>query len=233
MWLKASNIQCRHGFSTRHGGVSPAPYHSLNFGGSGDLPDNIQLNRTKALQHLGMDSYNLCYLNQVHGNEVLFAKAGEQTADALVTKNPNHVLAIGIADCYPLLFHDPINGVIGAAHAGWRGTVAKIAANTVEAMKSLGAEAGNIQVAIGQGISQAKFEVGSEVISQFAEAGFDAACWNGRLLDLAKCNVEVLIAHGISEKNIWTMKRCTYEDDFFSYRRDGGKTGRMWAVIGL
>ena len=121
MWLKSANIKCTHGFSTRHGGVSKAPYHSLNFGGSGDFTENILQNRLLALQQLGIAKNYLCSLNQVHGNTVCVAKPGYQTGDALVTNLPNHTLAIGVADCYPILFYDEINHVIGAAHAGWRG----------------------------------------------------------------------------------------------------------------
>jgi len=233
MWLKSPNINCIHGFSTRHGGVSQAPFDSLNFGGAGDSTENISRNRHLALNHLGIANNHLCYLDQVHGNQVFIAKAGTQTGDALVTNTPHHTLAIGIADCYPILFYDETNKVIGAAHAGWRGTVSKIAQNTLIEMQKLRAEISNIQVAIGQGISQNKFEVGNEVIAQFEQAGFNNKCWNENKIDLIQCNLEVLLKSGVSEKNIWCMNRCTFEEDFFSYRRDKGQTGRMWAVIAL
>jgi YfiH family protein len=233
MWLKSPNINCIHGFSTRHGGVSEAPYGSLNFGGSGDFPENISQNRKLALKNLGVANNQLCYLNQVHGNTVCFAKIGAQTGDALVTNLPNYNLAIGIADCYAILFYDETNKIIGAAHAGWRGTVSKIARNTLLEMQKLGANISKIQVAIGQGISQNKFEVGHEVIAQFEHAGFNNKCWNENKIDLIQCNLEILLKSGVTEKNIWCMKRCTFEEDFFSYRRDKGQTGRMWAIISL
>lgn len=233
MWLKAPNISCTHGFSTRQGGVSEKPFLSLNLGGSEDAPEKIAENRQIALEELDLSLHNLCNLKQVHGNHVCLAKVGQQEGDALVTDQKNLVIAISIADCYPLLFHDPINHVIGAAHAGWRGTVSKIAANTINEMIKLGATSENIQVAIGQGICQNKFEVGNEVIEQFKNAGFPSSCWKENKIDLIECNKHVLFGNGILEKNFWSINRCTFEDDFFSYRRDGGTTGRMWAVICL
>ena len=231
MWLTSPNINCVHGFSTRHGGVSKAPFDSLNLGGTEDDQFNIFHNRNIALQKLQLSTESLCCLKQVHGDTVCLAKTGKQEGDALVTNKKDLVLAVSIADCYPILFHDPVNCVIGAAHAGWRGTVSKIAGKTIQAMIDLGAEAENIQVAIGQGISQKNFEVGSEVIEQFKKNGFPESCWKKNKIDLVLCNKFILKRNNIPEKNIWTMGRCTFEPDFFSYRRDKGKTGRMWAVI--
>lgn len=233
MWLKAPNINCTHGFSTREGGVSKAPFGSLNLGGSEDEPHNIKANRKLALENLNLSIDNLCYLKQIHSNIVCNAKIGQQEGDALVTNEKNLVLAVSIADCYPILFHDKRNNVIGASHAGWRGTVGKIAANTIKQMIKLGADVKNIQVAIGQGICQDNFEVGNEVIEQFVNAGFPSSYWKENKIDLIACNKFVIMQNNIPEKNIWTMDRCTFEDDFFSYRRDKGKTGRMWAVIAL
>lgn len=233
MWLSSSNINCIHGFSDRFGGISKAPNDSLNLGGAEDSVENILQNRTIALQKLNLSINNLCNLAQVHGTKVRTAQIGKQEGDALVTNKKDLILAISIADCYPILFYDEINQVIGAAHAGWRGTVGKIAEHTINAMLNLGAETKNIQVAIGQGISQKHFEVGNEVIEQFEKNRFPQTCWKNNKIDLIACNQFVLKQNNISEKNIWTMNRCTFENDFFSYRRDKGKTGRMWAVISL
>ncbi len=233
MWLKAPNINCIHGFSTREGGISKAPFDSLNLGGSEDEPANIWSNRKKALEDLNLSIDNLAYLKQIHSNKVNVAKVGQLEGDALVTDQKNFVLTISIADCYPLLFHDPVNNIIGGAHAGWRGTVSKIAENTIIEMKKLGSKAENIKVAIGQGICQNNFEVGPEVIEQFKGAGFSSSCWKENKIDLVACNKFVLLQNGVKEENIWSMNRCTFENDFFSYRRDKGTTGRMWAVISL
>ncbi|MEO6303380.1 MAG: peptidoglycan editing factor PgeF [Bacteroidia bacterium] len=233
MWLSSPNISCTHGFSTRHGGVSEGLFNSLNLGGSEDEPSKIIANRKLALEKLNLSIDNLCYLKQIHSNKVNVAKTGQLEGDALVTDQKNLALAISIADCYPLLFHDPMNNVIGGAHAGWRGTVAGIAGNIISEMIKLGAKAENVKVAIGQGICQDNFEVGPEVIEQFKETGFPTSCWKENKIDLIACNKYVMIQNGIIEENIWVMNRCTFEDDFFSYRRDKGKTGRMWAVISL
>src|SRR4051812_24321995 len=164
MWLKSENISCVHGFSTRHGGVSPAPFDSLNLGGSDDLRGNIDQNRKRSLEDLRLSIDELCFLKQVHGITVCDAQRGQQEGDALVTNQKNLVLAISIADCYPVLFYDDVNKVIGAAHAGWRGTVDEISARVIDKMKLLGAEINTIKIAIGQGICEEHFEVGEEVI---------------------------------------------------------------------
>lgn len=233
MWIAAPHIRCVHGFSTRHGGVSAGPFSSLNLGGSDDDPEHVRVNRTRALSALGLSPENLHTLKQVHGDRVCEAVASRQEGDALVSNRPGSVIAVMVADCYPVLFHDPSNHVIGAAHCGWRGTLAGIAANTCRAMERLGADIQQITVAIGQGISQKNFEVGPEVIARFSAAGFPPHCWNNRQLDLVKCILFTLKLCGIKEENIWNMDRCTFENDFFSYRRDKGRTGRMMGLIGL
>jgi len=131
------------------------------------------------------------------------------------------------------LFSDEKNGVIGAAHCGWKGTLARIVKNTIREMVILGAETEHIKIAIGQGISQQNYEVSEEVIAQFKDHHFPDFCWNGRHLNLLEANRFVAKESGIKSENIWAMQGCTTEPDFFSYRRDKGKTGRMWAVIML
>lgn len=232
-WIKSRNINTVHGFSTRHGGVSSGPFFSLNLGGSDDSPENIEENRRRALDDLGITLEKVSYLNQIHSNQVCQAAPGKQMGDALVTNKKNIAIAVGAADCYPILFHDERNGVIGAAHCGWKGTLAKIVTNTITEMRKLGAQKEHIKVAIGQGISAKNYEVSDEVISYFKEHGFPETCWNGRNLDLLAANKFVLKENGISEEHIWAMNRCTTESDFFSYRRDQGTTGRMWGIIVL
>jgi YfiH family protein len=232
-WIKSNNITTIHGFSTRNGGVSPEPFSSLNLGGTEDLSENITENRRRALADLNIVMEQVSYLNQIHSNIVCQALAGKQTGDALVTNHPNLALAIGAADCYPVLFYDEKNKVIGAAHCGWKGTLARIVKNTIEEMVKLGAEKQDIKVAIGQGICADNYEVSEEVIQQFKEQHFPEMCWNNTQLNLLKANQFVALESGILRENIWSMNRCTTEADFFSYRRDHGKTGRMWAVIML
>ena len=232
-WIFSPNIKTVHGFSTRHGGVSEGAFASLNFGAGDDKPELIVQNKMIALGALKINHEAVCSVKQVHGNRVIIAERGMQEADALVSNEQGVPIAIGVADCYPILYHDPVNKVIGAAHAGWRGTVTGIAGNTVEEMVKLGAVPENIQVAIGQGICTDKFEVGQEVIDQFKKNGFFDSCIKGNHIDLIAANKQVLEKSGINPENIWCMNRCTFESDFFSYRRDKGKTGRMWAIITL
>jgi len=217
----------------RTGGISPAPFNSLNLAGSEDSEENILENRKIALANLGLELKSLATLKQIHGCDVVKATPGIFTGDALVSNERGIAIAVAAADCYPLLFHDAKNNVIGAAHAGWRGTVARIAGETVKKMISLGAEAQHIQMAIGPGISEKNFEVGEEVVVKFQEEKFPKSCINGQHINLIKANSFAAIEAGILEKNIWALNRCTFEEDFFSYRRDKGKTGRMWGVIGL
>jgi polyphenol oxidase len=145
----------------------------------------------------------------------------------------NLIIGVRIAYCYPFFFHYLVNHIIGEAHAGWRGTVGKIAQTTLNAMISLGADVTKTRVAIGQGICQQNFEVGDEVIEQFEKAGFPSTSWKNNRIDLTLCNQHVLKESGIATENTWIMNRCSFEPEFFSYRRDKGKTGRMWAVIAM
>ncbi len=230
-WLKSQNITTIHGFSTRHGGVSPKPFDSLNLGGTDDTPENIGENRRRALVDLDINIEQVAYLNQIHSNTVCQGIIRKQIGDALVTNKPNIALAVGAADCYPILFFDAVNNVIGAAHCGWRGTVTRICSNTIDEMRLLGAEIKHINIAIGQGISQQNYEVSQDVISEFKLQAFPERCFDKRNLSLLEANKFVLEEAGIKSENIWCMNRCTTETDFFSYRKDKGKTGRMWGVI--
>lgn len=232
-WLFAPNIKTIHGFSNRFGGVSSGSFASLNLGAQQDDRLLISKNRSLALDALNLKDQPVCMVNQVHGSKVILANKEIQEADAIVCNEIGLPIAIGVADCYPILYHDPINKVVGAAHAGWRGTVSGIAGNTVQEMIKLGAQAKYIQVAIGQGISTDKFAVGQEVIDRFLSSGFSTGCLKGNHIDLVAANKQVLLASGIIRDHIWSMNRCTFEPEFFSYRRDQGKTGRMWALIML
>lgn len=233
MWLKVPEWQVIHGFSTRSGGVSESPFESLNLSGSDDYPARIEQNRKIALSALGLELHNTSWLKQIHSADVVLAKPGVQTGDALVCNQPQLAIAVAAADCYPVLFHDPVNGVIGAAHCGWKGTLARLPEKVVDAMEQLGAQRKNIQAAIGPGISVKRYEVGDELIAQFRQAGFSENCFEHRNLNLRQCNNETLLNAGIQAEHIWISEWCTYDAAFFSHRRDKGMTGRMWAVISL
>jgi polyphenol oxidase len=237
MWLFAPNLKSNHGFSTRIGGSSPGDYEGLNLSERvGDNPNRVLENRQHALNALGLSLESVARLNQIHSSNVVQAIPGVVLeGDALVTSQANIILVIETADCYPVLLEDSVNGVIGAAHCGWRGTVGKILENTVRQMLALGANLEHIQAAIGPGICFEHYAVGLEVKDQFLSAGFPASIlepsdqlWK---LDLSAANAWLLENCGVSKNQIWQSSACSTDPEFFSYRRDAGKTGRMWSII--
>ncbi|MEF2280100.1 peptidoglycan editing factor PgeF [Deinococcus sp. YIM 134068] len=241
MLLRSPLLPVPHAFTTRAGGVSVGAYGApagggLNLDDREDNPEVVAENRRRLSTALGFDPARVARLNQVHGTDVREARPGVQEGDALVTTEPGLLLAIGTADCYPVLLADEAASVVGAAHAGWRGTLGRIAARTVEAMVARGARAERIRAAVGPGICGEQYPVGEDVARQFREAGLDEHVLEigGALhLDLAGANRAVLLAAGLLPENVWVSGRCSTEPDFYSYRRDAGRTGRMWAVIGL
>ncbi|WP_045233669.1 peptidoglycan editing factor PgeF [Deinococcus pimensis] len=234
MWLHAPHLRATHGFSTRRGGVSSGPYASLNLDDREDRADDVEENRRRALGALGLGAARVARLDQVHGTDVVRGRVGVQRADGVVTDEPGLVLTIMTADCYPVLLEDAEAGVVGAAHAGWRGTLGRVAARTVEAMTALGARPERIRAAVGPGIAAARYAVGVDVARQFEEGGLGLAVRDvdgAPHLDLLAANVRVLAEAGVPEDAVWTAGLCSTEDAFFSYRRDAGRTGRMWAAI--
>jgi YfiH family protein len=220
----------RHGFFTRQGGVSTGIYASLNCGpGSRDAPENVAQNRARVAELLGVEANRLLTLFQMHGTEAVVAEKPWKTlpeADAIVTAKPGLAIGILTADCAPVLFCDAKAGVIGAAHAGWRGALSGIVEATVKAMEKLGARPERIVAAIGPAISQKAYEVGAEFVAQFVaeepesasffltdegsgEPHFDLVAYVGARLERA--GVGAIDDLGI----------CTYceETRLFSYRR--------------
>lgn len=234
MWLFAPNLNVTHGFSTRHGGVSGGPFASLNLDDREDDAALVATNRARALDALGAAEGVVARLHQVHGTDVRRARAEPQEGDALVTDDPRFVLTIMTADCYPILLADEAAGVVGAAHAGWRGTLGGVAARTVEAMEALGARRERIVAAIGPGIAAERYPVGEDVARSFERAFGEAVVrQNGGAphLDLLRANASVLHEAGVAPERVWSCGRCSTEPDFFSFRRDAGRTGRMWSVV--
>jgi YfiH family protein len=246
VWSSSPNLKSVHGFSLRDGGVSRAQFESLNLSERvGDDIESVRENRRRALDALGLDPTRLARLTQVHSSTVLEAQPGETPeGDALVTTERGLALVIETADCFPLLLEDTEAGVVAAAHAGWRGTVAGIAARTVEAMLERGARAERIRAAIGPGICGDCYEVGPEVRDAFLQAGFPGRLFQKRLgeetesgpsaacrLDLREANAWLLRQIGVPRENIWASNDCSTGERYFSYRRDGGRTGRSWSVI--
>lgn len=240
LMLKSPLLQVPHGFTTREGGVSPAPFDSLNLGiSTADSPDCVLENRRRVLAAFGNPP--VVALSQVHGNQVhVVETAGDQEGDGVLTSTPGLLLRVTVADCYPILLHDPVRGVVGALHAGWRGVVLGILPRALELMQArYGSSPDDIRVAVGPGISGPNFQVGPEVLEQFERQDL-AFAWpdpehSGRYrLDLERAIRTQAQRAGIYPQHYWALGRCTYADPlFFSHRRDRGQTGRMWALIML
>lgn len=233
-WPAPANVRAL--LSTRIGGISQAPYASLNFGDHvGDDPLNVLQNRTLLSQLLPAEP---CWLKQVHGTRVADATmpVGVVEADASVAQRTGAVCVIMTADCLPVLLCDREGSVVAAAHAGWRGLLDGVLENTVAAMRRPGNE---ILAYLGPAIGPDAFEVGDEVRSAFvdrdplATAAFKpAGCIGKWLADLYLLARQRLAGVGVTA--IYGGSDCTYSDAerFFSYRRDG-VTGRMASLIWL
>lgn len=169
----------QHGFFTRKGGVSSGIYQGLNCGfGSADSAQNVRHNRDLVAKSFGIDRTHLISVHQTHSTQVTMVQ-GPITepvqSDAMVTDQPGLALAILTADCQPVLFSDPVAGVIGAAHAGWRGTLDGILESTLDAMETLGAKRARIRAVIGPSISQGAYEVGPDFFDNFTMEHSDNA----------------------------------------------------------
>jgi YfiH family protein len=244
-------------FTTRLGGVSQAPYASLDLGlHVGDDPESVGENRRRVLKALGVFSRPLVEAQQVHGGRVAIIDEDSLTdepgprhvvagADALVTRHPGVVLSLYFADCVPIFLSDREGTLIGLAHAGWRGTVAHIAAATAEVMAYLaGTQPAALSALIGPCIGRCCYEVGEEVAAAVvASAGGTAgrdlvrkgSSPGKRFLDLAAANAAQLVNVGIPREAISLSGPCTCCERaaFFSVRGDGRTTGRCGAFAYL
>jgi len=235
-----------HGFTTRLGGVSQVPFHSLNLGrGVGDAPALVAENRRRALAALGAPLEAHVEASQVHGRTVAVVDRVDrghkiEDADGLVTADPDVVLAIHAADCAPILLWDPHRGAVGAVHAGWRGTAAGVSAAGVEEMRSaFGTDLADLRVAIGPAIGPCHYEVDAPVAEALSvHAWAPAVLRPGRVghwqLDLVEANRRTLAEAGVPQDQIWSTGFCTacHRHLFFSYRGEG-LTGRMAGMIRL
>ncbi|MGV3577186.1 MAG: peptidoglycan editing factor PgeF [Devosia sp.] len=236
----------RHGFFGRHGGVSTGDYAGLNVSHSvGDDTEAVEENRALVAKSLG--GAPLVTVRQVHSNRVVTVEAGalpEKTveADALVTRRADVLIGVLTADCSPLLLVDRHSGVVGAAHAGWRGAVDGILANTVAAMEASGAQRRRIQLAIGPTISQKNYEVGeqfkADALNQNANTAAAFLTLPGGKPHFDLPGYLAIEARALGLAEITDTALCTYADParFFSHRyatHQQTKTGRQIAVIGL
>ncbi|RMH51217.1 MAG: peptidoglycan editing factor PgeF [Alphaproteobacteria bacterium] len=242
--IRSAALGVAHGFFTRQGGVSQGVYAGLNCGpGSGDDPAAVQANRAAVAAAMGLDPGRLVSLSQIHSARVVKLDAPPAVrpeGDAMVTDRAGLGLGVLTADCAPILLADPDAGVIGAAHAGWRGALGGVIEATIAAMRALGAR--DIRAAVGPCISQRAYEVGPDFLDAFmaedpGHARFFAGGRGDRLMfDLPGFCLARLRAAGVDAE--WTG-HCTHGDAerFFSWRRtsqSGGRDyGRLISVIRL
>ena len=239
--------------STRLGGVSAAPYDSLNLSfGVGDQPAAVLENRERVCAAMDFALDALTVANQVHAGDVVIVDGSHRgrgattpadavaDADALVTAAPNVLLAILLADCVPIVLYDLTRRVVGIAHAGWRGTVAHVGANTVAAMvEHFGCDPCDIRAGIGPSIGPKSYEVGPDVAhlayDAFPRAPEVVHRVNERTtFDLWAANAHDLIGAGLDQRNIESMDIDTFTttDRWYSHRA-GAPTGRFMAFAAL
>jgi YfiH family protein len=247
--------------TTRHGGVSTGPFATLNLGGkTADDPHNVRENRKRVAALFDRDEEGLTFARQVHGAEVALVPPGYaggafDNVDALITKSPETPLVILTADCAAIFLYDQRHHAIGIAHAGWRGTVAGIAAATIRRMHAVfDTFPRDIIACIGPSIGPCCYEVGDEVISAVAEflpdytdevlvepdmasaGSFRASVNAGRKhFDLWRANELILADAGVPEQQIEIARLCTacHTDLFYSHRAEKGVTGRFGGVMML
>lgn len=233
-----------HGFPERSGGVSTGLRASLNLGMRwGDDVANVEANRRRLAEHVGYAPDQLQVTRHVHGVNVW--KVGEPQPDpaefdGLVTDQAGPVLGAFAADCIPVVFADPRARVIGAAHAGWRGTVHGVAPNVITRMVELGAAPEQIRVALGPSIGPCCFEVGPEVVAEFRATfgdvpGMIVAGPHKDHIDLRVAMRTQLERAGIRAEHIDSAPPCTRceGERFFSYRRDGKDGGVHMGFIAM
>lgn len=239
----------RHGFFTRHGGVSQGIYASLNCGhGSNDARSSVAENRRRVAVALGQrEAGQVLTLYQVHSATAMvvdrpIARKALPKADALVTRTPGLVIGALAADCTPVLLADPVARVVAAAHAGWRGAFTGVLEAAITAMEGLGAARGRVRAAIGPCINQAAYEVGPEFEERFlaADTGNDRFFLRPAAQVLAHFDLPGYVESRLRSAGLAEVERqslCTFGDDsrFFSYRRTtrAGETdyGRQISAI--
>ena len=251
--ITLAEIDCggvHHAFFTRRGGVSEGHFASLNCGfGSGDRAEHVARNRAIVIERLGLEDERLVTCYQVHGAEAVVVErpwrpAEAPRADGLVTRVPGLALGILAADCAPVLFADPVAGIVGAAHAGWRGARAGIVEATIAKMTALGAERSRVRAAIGPCIGRQSYEVGPEFVDAFlAEDARNRSFFaSARRPGHAMFDLEGYVAKRLAKSGIAAVGRAgrnTVEEEgsFFSCRRASLRGepfyGRGLSVIAL
>jgi len=233
-----------HAVMGRTGGVSEGAYRSLNVGGTvGDDPAAVAENLRRIYAALGWHREGVVSGHQVHGDRVHRVSAEDAgrtipSTDALISDVPGILLMGRYADCVPVLLFDPVRGVVGLAHAGWRGTVQGIVAKTVATMVSwYGCSVKDVRAVIGPSIGPCCFEVGQEVLAAFQRSfpdPEDAIVDMGRQrVNLWRANTVQLERSGVGAIALAELCTACHVDRFYSHRRENGKTGRFAVAIGL
>ena len=237
----------RHAFSTRRGGVAGAGGSSLNLGFSKwDSPERVNRNRKRFLSALNLNETRLVTLHQIHSNRVyiigdLADEWNQPEGDALITGLQGITLAVQTADCLPILIADPVKKVIAAVHSGWRGALSRVLSKTVREMQNaFDTHPADLLVAVGPGIQACCFQVGLEVAQPFYKQYEDGSLImpvhgvpDKYLLDMERALKIQCVETGIDPDNCYSSGACTRcnVDEFFSYRAEGARAGRMMAVI--
>jgi YfiH family protein len=246
-YFQFEGLNTPHALFTRHGGVSPEPWESLNVGGTvGDDLDRVKQNRHLSFRAMGRPPESVFDVWQVHSADVVCAQAPRvegdslRQADILLTDRPSVTLFMRFADCVPILFHDPRRAVVGVAHAGWMGTLRDVAASTVNAMKAnYECNPADIHAFIGPSIGPDHYEIGADVILQVMQKFGDDSdqvlkSHDGKIhFDLWRTNAILLERAGIERIGIAGICTACHTDDWFSHRAEKGRTGRFGAMISL
>lgn len=236
-----------HGIFTRQGGLSPAPWASLNMGGGlGDDPAIVRENRRRAFAALGRPFESNYDVWQVHSADIVCTdgprsvETAPMKADGIVTDKPEVTLLMRFGDCVPVLLYDPQHKVVGLAHAGWLGTVRRTVQAAVEAMQQrYGCSPKDIFAGIGPSIGAHHYQVGPEVIHQVKTAFREESLLllqeeNGAVkFDLWEANRLILNNCGVNEVEVAGICTACHMEDWYSHRGENGKAGRFGAVIGL
>ncbi len=241
-----SQPSLQHAIFTRQGGVSPAPWSSLNFGATvGDQLDRVRQNKLRGLEALRRPPESAFDVWQVHSADVVIATQPRtdeppQKADAIVTDTPGLTLVMRFADCVPIMIHDPVTHSLGIAHAGWLGTVRKVAVRLVESMQQhFGAQPKDMLAGIGPSIGPDHYPIGPEVVEQVKVALGDRAeehlqRLNGQThLNLWSANRGMLEDCGIGSIEVAGLCTACHLEDWYSHRGEQGKTGRFGAIASL
>jgi YfiH family protein len=237
----------RHAVFTRAGGVSPEPFSSLNVGGlAGDTYSNVVENRRRMLFAFNPDSEGVYDVWQVHGNRVVYTTSPRnrnqqhERADAIVTDRINLSLFMQFADCVPILLYDPVKHVAGIAHAGWQGTVKRTVQHTVRFMtEKFETDPQHLIAGIGPSIGPDHYEVGENVLQEVKQnlnefySSVIRESNNGTYFDLWKGNELLLRQSGVRQIEVASICTACHPEEWFSYRKEGRKSGRFGALIAL